>query len=191
MGKPRIAQPVKLFCGLLGSDPDLLRRARQVLVRRYGPTDAESPLWPFDQTDYYLAEMGPDVQRQFLAFERPIRPEDLSEIKLVTNALELEIAEQAQSPDIPRPVNIDPGYLDLGKLVLATTKDRAHRVYLGAGIYAEVTLQFFDGVWQVQPWTYPDYRLPSCHAFFDQARTRLREQRRAAETAIDSGQPVL
>lgn len=180
MARARAAQPVKLFAGLLSGDPDLLRRARQLLTRCFGPVDAASEIAPFDHTKYYAPEMGPGLQRWFLGFATLIRPDQLAAIKLETNALEAHIAEQCLLPDIPRPVNIDPGYVDLTKLVLATTKDRGHRLYLGHGIYAEVTLQFAHGAWQVQPWTYPDYAQPACHAFFMDLRERLRAQRPAA-----------
>lgn len=177
MRGPRSAKPVKLFVGLLGGDVDLLRRARQQLVRRWGPVDAESDLWPFDQTDYYEPEMGPDLQRWFLSFEQLIRPDAIGEIKRETCALEEEIAEQSLAT-VPRPVNLDPGYLDLSKLVLATTKDANHRIYLGAGIYAESTLQYVDGGWTPWPWTYPDYAADRGRDFFTQVRDRYRAQRR-------------
>jgi hypothetical protein len=178
MGKPRPARSVKLLIGLLSGDPDLLRRTRQLLVRRFGPVDAESDLWPFDQTDYYQDEMGSGLLRWFLGFAQHVPPDQLAEIKHETNALEESIAADCALPDIPRPVNIDPGYLDLTKLVLATTKDRGHRIYLGHGIYAEVTLQYSQGAWQVQPWTYPDYRRPEYHAFFSRLREQFRQQQR-------------
>jgi len=174
---------VKLFAGLLSGDPDLLRRAIQLVGRRWGPVDLESPLWPFERTDYYTAEMGPHLLRQFVSFTPLIPPQTLADIKRETNALEEEIADQCLLADAPRPVNIDPGYIDLGKLVLATTKDRAHRIYLGSGIYAEVTLQYSDGAWRPQLWTYPDYAAPDYHAWFIQVRTRLREQRQEAQSA--------
>lgn len=177
MARPRAPQPVKLLCGLLSNDPDLLRRTRQLLRKRFGSVDLESDVWPFDQTDYYEAEMGAGLQRWFVSFERPISPADLAEIKRQTNAVEEQIADDCLLPDIARPVNIDPGYLDLSKLVLASTKDSSHRVYLGRGIYAEVTLRYSHGRWLEHPWTYPDYKTPVYHAFFTQVRERLRRQR--------------
>ncbi len=170
---------MKLVVGLLAGDVDLLRRTRQLLKREYGPVDLESDFWPFDQTDYYEPEMGTQLKRWFLGFERLMRPDALPEVKLRTNDLEREIAEQCLLADRPRPVNIDPGYLTLAQFVLATTKDRAHRVYLNLGIYAEVTLQYTGGAWQPWPWTYPDYRQPEYHAFFARVRERYREQRAA------------
>jgi hypothetical protein len=177
MASPRAPQPVKLFVGMLSSDPDLLRRARQLLTRTHGPAEFDSELWPFNQTDYYDAEMGPDLKRTFVVFERLARPDDLPEIKIGTNALEAHLADEALSA-VPRPVNLDPGYLDLNKLVLASTKDASHRLYLGRGIFGEVTLRYTEGGWQLLPWTYPDFREPHYHAFFTQVRERYKAQRR-------------
>jgi hypothetical protein len=189
MARPRPAKPVKLFAGLLSGDVDLLRRARQLLTRRWGPIDLASDFWPFDQTDYYTPEMGPGLQRWFLSFENLVPPDHLAEIKLETNALEQRLAEDCLLADIPRPVNIDPGYVDLTKLVLATTKDRGHRIYLGHGIYAEVTLQYAHGTWQTLPWTYPDYTRPEYHAFFTRIRERYHQPPPGlAAAAGDDGQ---
>lgn len=177
MGRLRSAAHVKYVVGLLSSDPDLLRRARQLLSRYFGRIDIESPPWPFDYTDYYTAEMGPNLQRGFLSFEALLPPERLVEMKRETNLLEQRLAEDVLDPQIPRPVNLDPGYLDLGKLVLASTKDASHRIYLGEGICAEVTLTYVHGHWQTLPWTYPDYADPRTHAFLTEVRQRLRAQR--------------
>lgn len=178
MARPRAPQPVKLICGLLGADLGLLRRARQLLTRRFGPADLESDIWPFARTDYYQEEMGPDLKRLFLSFDGLTPPDALAGIKLETNAIEAQIAEQCSGLGFARPVNLDPGYVDLAKLVLATTKDRSHRIYIGQQMYAEVTLHFVEGRWQTWPWTYPDYRQAHYHEFFRRVRERLREQRR-------------
>lgn len=176
MGRPRAPQPVKLLCGLLSGDVDLLRRATQLLVRRFGPVDLVSDIWPFDQTNYYEAEMGGGLRRQFVSFERLIGPESLPSIKHETNAIEATLAEQCLSLGLGRPVNLDPGYLTPTKLVLATTKDAGHRIYIGSQMYAEVTLRWVDEAWQVQPWTYPDYRQEAYHAYFTAVRRRFLEQ---------------
>jgi len=182
MGRPRAARPVKLFCGLLGGDVDLLRRARYLLVKRFGPIDLESALLDFDQTEYYAEEMGGDLKRRFVSFERLISPDRLAEFKHETNALEHGIADDCVALDIARPVNLDPGYVHTSKLVLASTKDAAHRIHIGSNMYAEITLQFTHGAWRTLGWTYPDYRLASYHEYFDKVRDRLLEQCRAART---------
>ncbi len=187
MARIRAAQPVKLIVGLLGGDVDLLRRARQLLAHEYGTVDLESDFWPFEETDYYAAEMGPGLQRWFLSFERLVRPEALVEIKRRTNELESKIAEQCLLPERPRPVNLDPGYVSLAKLVLATTKDRDHRIYLGGGIYAEVTLHYRDKAWQAWPWTYADYRRPEYLAWFERVRSVYRKQSENMTRSTQSG----
>jgi hypothetical protein len=104
-------------------------------------------------------------------------PERLAEIKRETNAWEQMYRDAAKATE-PRPLNLDPGYLTSAKLVLATTKDRDHRIYLGQGIYAEVTLHYQRGRgWQPRDWTYADYRSAEYHAFFGRCRDYLREQR--------------
>ena len=176
MGAIRPPPRVKLIVGMLSADSDLLIRAQHHLQRLFGPIDLTSALWPFDSTDYYEDQMGPDLLRQFVAFAELIRPERLAEIKRQTNHLEQVLSDEAGGADSLRPVNLDPGYVTLGKLVLATTKDYSHRVCIGQGIYGEVTLHIHAGGWRAWPWTYPDYAAPTYHGFFTQVRERLKEQ---------------
>ena len=137
--------------------------------REFGATAAVSPAFDFTETNYYAAEMGVGLKKQFWAFAGAIDPGRLAAIKLATNQWEAEYAARSLHPE-PRPLNLDPGYLTLAKLVLASTKDHAHRIYLADGIYAEVTLSFRGGAWQPFDWTYPDYRRGDYHEFFTQCR---------------------
>jgi hypothetical protein len=141
----------------------------------FGPVAAVSDAFDFTETHYYDAEMGPGLKKQFWVFADPIDPGRLAAVKRQTNFWEAEYAGLKLHAE-PRPLNLDPGYLTLAKLVLASTKDHAHRIYLADGIYAEVTLSFRRGAWQPFEWTYPDYRRSDFHAFF----TRCRELLRAA-----------
>ena len=95
-----------------------------------GPIDLVSEVWTFDQTDYYADEIGPRILRQFVSFDQLIDPGRLAAIKHRTNALEQELAATLALP-FPRPVNLDPGTIEPSKLVLATTKNYAHRIYIG------------------------------------------------------------
>ena len=176
MGAVRPPKRVKLIVGMLSGDPDLFRRARQHLERVLGPIDLISELWPFECTDYYDGEMGPDLKRQFVTIAELVRPERLPEIKRQTNHLEAAIRGELALTEEHRPVNLDPGYVTLGKLVLATTKDYSHRVYIDQGVYAEVTLRFESGRWLPWPWTYPDYSAATYHGFLIRVRERLKEQ---------------
>jgi len=173
MGTPRDPQPVKLVFSLLSGDAALLTRAREGLVEVWGPLDLESDLLPFDHTQYYAAEFGSGLARRVVSMEQLIPAENLPTIKLQTNEMEWSLSEAGH-----RNVNIDPGYVSLGKLVLATTKDHAHRLYLGQGIYGEVTLTYQQGRFRPWPWTYPDYRSDFYCSLFDGIRVRYKTQLR-------------
>ena len=146
-------------------------------VAEWGPVALESPRFSFDQTDYYEATMGPGLVKCFWAFEILADPSTLVESKLQTNEWETQYAREGGHTE-PRPLNLDPGYLTLAKLVLASTKDHAHRLYLANGIYAEVTLNYKDGQWQDREWTFPDYRRPDYKQFFTACRDDLRRRHR-------------
>jgi hypothetical protein len=170
-------KPVKLICGILAADESCLEAARRALTDCYGPADRTSEVWPFDQTDYYCKEMGSRILRQFLAFETLIDPGRLAEIKHETNALERRLADELKTP-WPRPVNLDPGYLEPAKLVLASTKNFSHRIYIGRNMYAEVTLMFHKGAWQSFEFTFPDYRSGRYNDFLSAVRESLVAHRR-------------
>jgi hypothetical protein len=186
MGFSRPARPVKLIAALLGEDVDLIRRARYMLSKRYGPVDLESSIEPFRETQYYAAEMGTDLKRCYMSFENLVRPERLADIKRDTNAMEEQMKADTLSSAVLRPVNIDPGYVDLGKLVLATTKDQPFHVYIGSGIYAQLTLHYRAGGWQTWPWTYPDYAKDETRGFFGRVRDVFLEQRRRTMDILDA-----
>ena len=165
MGKIKQPLPVKLIASMFTVSGEILEEAQVRLSQEFGPIDYESEILPFDHTTYYVAEFGENLKRRFVAFEKLVHPGRLVEIKLLTNALEMEWAVEGK-----RRINIDPGYVSQSKLVLATTKNHAHRIYLGQGIYAEVTLHFRDGAFRAWPWTYPDYASPPLIAIFNHIR---------------------
>lgn len=165
MGKIKGPLPVKLIASMFTARGELLEEAKVRLSQEFGPIDYESEVLPFDHTTYYAAEFGENLKRRFVAFAELLHPGKLAEIKLLTNALEMEWAIEGK-----RRINIDPGYVSHSRLVLATTKNHAHRIYLGQGIYAEVTLHFRGGTFQPWPWTYPDYASPPLIAIFNHIR---------------------
>ena len=181
MGEVSLPEKVKLIAGLLAGDESLLAPTRAALERLLGAIEQVTVTWPFDTTDYYAEEMGPSIVRQFVSFREPFDMERLAEVKLATNDLELHLARSLPGCNGGRPVNIDPGYITLGSLVLATTKNRAHRIYLGKGIFAEVTLGFEGGKWCAWPWTYPDYASGWYDAFLTEVRTCLKKQRQGGQ----------
>lgn len=153
--------------------PEALAWAREHLTEQFGPIALASPEYSFHHTDYYQDAMGPGLTKILWAFERLAFSDSLPELKLATNRLEEEIAALDRFPEL-RPLNLDPGLLQLGKFLLASTKDQAHRIYLRDGIFAEITLRFQEGAFHPWPWTYADYREPFVGEFLVQARESYR-----------------
>ena len=169
MGSVKDAAPAGLVAGVTFTGEEVLDQARHLLEDTFGPVAFESAAFSFDMTDYYTAEMGAGLSKLFLCFERPIDIESLPAVKHTTNELEMKLA--FGDPRRPsRRVNIDPGYVTLSKLVLATTKDYSHRIYIGGGMYAEVTLKFLENSFEPHETTYPDYRTPLALEFFNRVR---------------------
>ena len=165
--------PVKLICGVLYSDESLCERALGLLAERYGHIDCRSPLFPFTITDYYTAEMGTPIWRLFCACEPLIDPGRLARIKLACNAAEAELAEGGR-----RRLNLDPGYMDYDKVVLASAKYKPHKIYLDLGIYADATLHYEKGRYHPAPYAFPDFRSGEYNETFLAIRARYKGQLR-------------
>ena len=169
MGRIQPSLAVNLFVGMLSYDENLFQSVERRLEEEFGPVDLTSDIIPFNFTDHYEKEMGRSIRRKFISFERLIEPGRIAPIKVFTNRMEEDFSKM-HFP-VSRPINLDPGYIGGGKLVLASTKDNAHRIFLGEGIYAEVTSRYISGRFEPLPWTYPDYRTKEYLEFF----SRLRE----------------
>ena len=170
-------QPVKLIVGILACDESALTISRGVLLDAYGEADLVSEVWPFDMTEYYVNEAGPNMVRQFMAFENLIDPGRLGTIKHETNCMEQDLAKSLDTP-CPRPVNFDPGVIEPSKLILASTKNFAHRIYIGNHMYAEVTMTYNKGKWETFPFTFPDYKSGRYNAYLNKVRQALVQQLR-------------
>ncbi len=166
MGKTKEAQDGKLFMSLITREEAVFERGLAQLRSSFGETDRISERFPFAFTDYYTKEMGSPLFRHFIAFRDAIPIPRLPDIKRMTNRLE----EQGANEEGNRRINIDPGYLCLHHIILATTKGYTHRPYLRDGIYADLTLIYRDRSFQPLEWTYPDYRQRSTIDFFNQVR---------------------
>jgi hypothetical protein len=172
MGEIHDPAPVLLIVAACSRHETALEWAGERSAERYGPIVFASPAFDFTETDYYTATMGPGLKKQFLAFEQLMDSAALASIKRETNDWESEYAAAGQHAEV-RPLNLDPGYITPAKLVLASTKDHAHRIYLRDGIFAEVTLVYRQRKWQPVEWTYPDYRRDDYQRFFTQCREWL------------------
>lgn len=160
--------PVKLICGVIFSSQKAIALTEERLTHLYGSIDFSSSSFAFDFTDYYEKQMGKNLRRKFLSFERLIDPENLSEIKLRTNRLEKEIQESMKRR--LRVVNIDPGYLTKSALIMATVKNFAHRIPLKKGVYAHLELLLTRKEARSLDWTYPDFKTDGYQDFFLKVR---------------------
>ncbi len=165
MGVPLEQKPVKLVASIIFRDGELLKYAEKRLKALYGPAEQLSKSTSFDYTDYYYPEMGKPLKRKLICFKNLVNKEALNRIKLNTNKIENRTGVNGK-----RRVNIDPGYVTEAKLVLLTTKDYTHRIYLGRRIFAESTLFYQDGSFRPWPWTYPDYGSDGLIAYFNDVR---------------------
>lgn len=169
MGATRLPEPVQPLIGIILNPAEDAEGIRARIRETFGDFDLVSPVWPFEFTDYYAKSMGTGLLRQFVALRDLASPEGLHRMKLRSNAFEEEFAAKSTS-GVTRPVNLDPGYMCHSKLVLFSTKDFSHRLYVGDGIYAESTLEWRGGDFIVHPWTFPDYRTRHYREFMKEVR---------------------
>ena len=174
MGKAEEFEKEKLVIGVLLSVPESLERLKEILISHWGDFDLETEPILFDYTDYYDSEMGTPIYRCFYSFSRLIHPEDLTQVKLQTNAVEREFSDNKGQ----RKVNLDPGILSLSKFILATTKNNAHRIPMNRGIYGELTLQFKNRDFLPLEWTYPDFRSRKNRDILIKVREIYKKQRK-------------
>lgn len=182
MGVPREPAYSLLVVACFSRHPEALTWASEQLTAVYGPVALTSADFDFHHTRYYEPTMGPGLRKRFLVFEPFVPADCLAAVKRDTIALEQQLAASGSFATI-RPVNLDPGLLQLGKLLLASTKDQAHRIYLSDGVFGEVTLRFQGGGFEAWPWTYADYREPAVIDFLTGARQYLYERVRLVRAA--------
>lgn len=170
MGTPKEPKPVKFFAGLIFREQKALHDALKMLEDKISMVQEKSLPASFSHTDYYEEEMGKDLLRVFILFREPFPRELLPRIKLRTNEIELAFSEGHR-----RSVNIDPGYISLENVILATTKGYTHRVYIGSGIYADLTLMYSNGTYRPLEWTYPDYSEAKTISIFNEWRKNYKQ----------------
>jgi len=168
MSLPRNPGPAKLVVGIFLKEKNLIGPLAADLIATFGPVDVISAWFPFDYTTYYASEMGKPLFRRMFAFKRLIKQNGLAQIKITTNSFELKYEKNSN-----RQINIDPGYMVPSRFVLATGKDFAHRIYIGKGIYADLTFIYKRNTFQKLPWTYPDYADNKMVAYLKRVRCKF------------------
>jgi len=171
MSQPRPPKPAKLVISCLTKDKKVFGEVAQRLSESFGQPDVISQWLAFENTDYYKPEMGAPLFRRLMAYHDLMEQEGLPDVKIMTNALENRFATAGK-----RLVNMDPGYLLAERFVLATGKNYAHRIYLRAGIYGDLTLVYHKGGFQGLDWTYPDYAGEGIISFLQCVRDRYMYQ---------------
>ena len=151
--KPLASPLAKLICGVLFTDDILLVKAKECVLKKYGVGDFESHSFKFDVSYYYKTEMGWPNYRRFWSFEKLINPKAIGSSKIECNKIEDELAVSGN-----RKINLDPGYLDYDKIVLASAKYNWQKIYLNNGIYADLTLRYEKGKYGPFPWSFPDFK---------------------------------
>ena len=167
---------VKLICGMLSWRQDVLDAAELLLAERFGAIDLRSETMAFDFTPYYQAEMGSPLLRRLVSFAPFATADVLASAKVATNELEARLAAERPAGGPARPANLDVGYVEPGKLVLASMKNHSSRVYLGQGVFGQVMLAIQKGRWRPLPWTFPDYASGQYFPFLDACREKLLRQ---------------
>ncbi len=172
IGAPKKA---KLFCGIISSEAEIEQKTLAALKKKFSKIDLISAFMPFDFSYYYNPEMGNNLNRFWISFEKLITTADIAGIKIFTNSIEDNFAVNNK-----RQINIDPGYVTPANVILATTKDYSHRIYLSDGIYGEVTAIYKKYKIVKLPWSYPDYFSNPAKEFLLKARKDLMKQLRTA-----------
>jgi Domain of unknown function (DUF4416) len=167
MSVPQTPKPAKLVIGVFTKNKKIIEHVAPELFAQFGRVDLISSWMDFNYTDYYKPEMGSPLVRRMFAFKRLIEQAQLAEIKIATNQI-----EQSYSINGRRQVNVDPGYMMHERFVLASGKNFSHRIHIGLGIYADLTLIYQKGSFQKLPWTYPDYADQVMIGFLDRVRRK-------------------
>jgi hypothetical protein len=176
LAEPAVVQPVKWFVAALWKEASSLDDALRLLCEQWGSLDHISSDIPFDVTHFYDDEMGTGLLRRLVSFQRLMPPDELAPGKLLTNEMEIRLAHAGR-----RRVNLDLGYLDHNKIVLASLKAAGQKIYLGQGVYADLIARWRDGAYHPFEWTFPDFRDGRYNDFLCQIRTAYLRQLRATQ----------
>ncbi len=169
-------EPEKLIIGIIYNDRAVLDSALAELVSEFGEYDNATEEFSFSKefSTYYDEEIGGEGLRRIYSFKRLVDPSRQADIKELTNALEAKF-----SIDGNRKINIDPGFINHGRLMLATTKPAGFRIPLKNGIHTELTLFYARGEWHKFPWSYRDYCSERVQKFLTEVRKSYLAERKA------------
>ena len=176
MGQVYEFEKEKLIVGVIYNDEEIYEKALAMLKEAFGEVDGESERFSFSKefSDYYDEELGGEGKRVIFSFRDTVDPSRQAEIKIATNEMERVLSEDGK-----RRINLDPGFINPGRLMLATTKKTGFRIPLEKGIYTELTLFWAKGEWHKFPWSYRDYQSERVQKFLTETRKRYLNERKA------------
>lgn len=185
MGQTYEFENEKLIIGVIYNDMEVYGKAMEMLKDAFGEVDYESERFSFSKefSDYYDGELGGEGMRVILSFRKTVDPSRQAEIKIATNEM-----ERILSVDGNRKINLDPGFISSGRLMLATTKKIGFRIPLQDGIYTELTLFWAKGGWHKLPWTYRDYQSERVQKFLTKVRKAYLDERKELMSAEKKAQ---
>lgn len=171
----------KLIVGVIYHDKEVFRQATEILVREFGEIEDVSEEFSFSKefSSYYDDELGGEGKRLIYSFKNTVDPSRQAEIKEFTNNVESKFSVEGK-----RLINLDPGFINHGRLMLATTKNTGFRIALKNGIYTELTLFYARGKWNKFPWTYRDYQSERVQRFLIGVRKKYLKQRKEESTTL-------
>jgi hypothetical protein len=182
MGVPHLFEEPILFIGTLFSDKKSFDEVIPLLQDTFGKVLFQSTIQSWKYSNHYHNELGEPLYRNFIFFDKIIDPSTLPEIKLFTNDIEFNYSLHGK-----RRINLDPGYITLAKVVLASTKNYSHRIYLGKGIYAELALLYKNHQFITMPYTYNDYKDQNYLSMFMNVRNLLKKNSGKKNSLIFKG----
>ena len=176
MGQAQEFEREKLIIGVIYNDPDIKDRATALLVEKFGEIEDVCEQFSFSRefSTYYDEELGGEGLRLIYSFKTTVDASEQAEIKEFTNELERRFSDGNK-----RRINLDPGFINHGRLMLATTKNAGFRIPLKRGIYTELTLFFARGEWHALPWSYRDYQSKRVQDFLTTVRKKYLDQRKS------------
>ena len=165
---------VKQIAAILVRQPSDFEDSMVALGEIFSEVDFIGEFFPFSLTDYYAPEMGEELRRGFVSFKKLIHPESLARSKRQARELERKLSLNGN-----RTVNIDVGYLDMFKIVLASFKGRSNKIYLEGGIWADMVMYYENGDFKTFSWGFPDFKSGIYNADLVDIRELYKEQFKA------------
>lgn len=168
---PRLQPPPpgRLICSVAYAQIDALADCLKKLEHQFGEVQFETLDIPFSSEPRHREEMGHDLTRRFFSFDKMVPRDRLSDLKRICRKIEAGFADQVDD-FLFRTVNIDPGIMTPDNVIMASSQGHHYRVYLTAGVFAQIELIWSRGRFVRLPWTNPDFTHAEAVDFFERVR---------------------